>query len=178
LLALKMNIKENLVKMIDLSKVSLDLAYLSLIEKNRMLDKEIENIQKEIGTLKFETEKLVFKIMDKTERKISILDLLDYIKEVNEIAIKISGLKKKETHPLISDVLNEISERIIRIKITKNDIISTQKLSKRYGIKVLMIKRGKETILPFKRNILLKRNDLLFIIGSEFDKDVINEIYK
>ncbi len=173
-----MNIKENLVKMIDLSKVSLDLAYLSLIEKNRMLDKEIENIQKEIGTLKFETEKLVFKIMDKTERKISILDLLDYIKEVNEIAIKISGLKKKETHPLISDVLNEISERIIRIKITKNDIISTQKLSKRYGIKVLMIKRGKETILPFKRNILLKRNDLLFIIGSEFDKDVINEIYK
>ncbi len=164
--------------MIDLSKMALDLSYLSLLEEDSFLDKEIANIQDEIEKLKFDTEKLVFKIVDKTERKISILDLLDYIKEVSETAAKITQIKDKEVHPIIKDVLDEISEKIISISISKDNVISTKKLSNKYGIKILMVKRGKERILPFKKNVLLKKGDKVFIIGSEFDKDVINEIYK
>lgn len=164
--------------MIDLSKVSLDLAYLSLIEDNKLLDKEIEKIKNEIETLKFETEKLVFKVTDKTERKISILDLLDYIKEVSETSQKIISIKEKEVHPILKEVLDEISEKIIQIKVPKDNVISTQKLTKEFGIKILMVKRGKDIFLPFRRNVLLKKNDSLTIIGSDFDKDVITRIFE
>lgn len=171
-----MNIKENLIEIFELTKTCMDLSQLALYLNEKEIEEELEKVYEKISSLKFETEKLVFKIKEKNDVRVSILDLLDYVKEIVDASIKIKDLNKRDVHYIIKEAIKGLNERIILMKINKETNVSTGKIAQRFGIRISMIKRKGEFLFPYRKSIRLNKDDEIYIIGTDFDKDVIKEL--
>ncbi|PIN86845.1 hypothetical protein COV19_02465 [Candidatus Woesearchaeota archaeon CG10_big_fil_rev_8_21_14_0_10_44_13] len=172
-----MNIKENILRMKDMTELMLDLAYSAVFLKDRQIVDKVKDMHKEIGLLEEQTLKMVFKIKESDEDRMFIVNLTDYIKDISNAALQIAELSSgKGTPPIVRDILTESSKMVITAKIHPkssyaNKMIGQNHIRTNTKATIIGVKRSGSWIFSIDKNFRLMPDDEVIAIGSyEADK--------
>jgi uncharacterized protein with PhoU and TrkA domain len=166
------NIKENILKMKNLSELMVDLAYSALFLEEEVILNEVRDIHHQIKHLEEETLKMLFKIRETDEQRLVLMDLIDYIKDIANSALRIAELSEsEELPPIVADILGSGDTRIIVEKVAPKSTLANKKLGDSKvgsytGAKIIAIRRNNTVDCDVTRNTVIKENDELIATGS------------
>lgn len=99
------NIKDNLLRMKQLSEHMVDLAYDAVFSQDRLLCNQVRKMYDELEQLEELTLKLLFKIKDSDEHRMYLIDIMDLMKEIADGARHIAQLVESRKAP---DIVREV----------------------------------------------------------------------
>ena len=177
------NIKENILKMKNLSELIVDLSYSALFLESKGLNKEVFELYEKIQELEKDTLKMLFKVRVADEKRISIIELMDKIKTISDSACDISSLTEKETPKIIKEVLTKTTERVIVTSLVKNSVLSNKtfgetELRSRINANVVAIKRNNDWLFDINGDTLVKSGDQLVAVGPEEAEELLKKLAK
>jgi uncharacterized protein with PhoU and TrkA domain len=182
------NVKENILKMKDMSELIIDLAYSALFLRDKVIAAQVEEMYKNIQELERDTMRLLFKTRESDKDRIVIIEIIDNIKDIAHSAVNISKLIDTELPSIIETVLSETDERIITATISRNSILSNHtigenRIKENTKANIIAIKRGNSWLFNINKNTKLLQEDLIVATGSEeahklFKKVASGEIKK
>ncbi len=173
-----------LVELKDTSELMLDLAYSSLLLKNKDLAEEVQFLVEHVDDLHTEFELLVLSTeFDSKESKdfLGLIRLGLFTEAIADAGAKISEvvLRGIEPHPVLRMAIEEAEETVVRVQIPKNSefigkSLREAKIPEETGMWILAIKRGKGWIRP-RGSVIIKAKDTLIASGySEGEEDFIS----
>ncbi len=173
-----------LVELKDTSELMLDLAYSSLLLKNKDLAEEVQFLEEHVDDLHTEFELLVLSTeFDSKESKdfLGLIRLGLFTEAIADAGAKISEvvLRGIEPHPVLRMAIEEAEETVVRVQIPKNSefigkSLREAKIPEETGMWILAIKRGKGWIRP-RGSVIIKAKDTLIASGySEGEEDFIS----
>lgn len=166
------NIKENLLRMKDLSETMLDLAYTAVFLLDKKLAKQVDEMNEEMKQIEEETLKILLKIKESDEERIGIIDLADYIRDVAQTAANIAHLPMtKDFGELARDFLEETDETIITGEISPdsefaNKPLGVSKIRSKTRVRILCIKRNGKWVFKIGKDTVLNPGDFVVAVGS------------
>jgi len=166
------NIKENILKMKNLSELMVDLAYSALFLEDESIHKEVEELHHDMKHMEEETIKMLFKIRETDEQRLVIMDLIDYIKDIANSALRIAELSKaKELPDIVKDVLGNSDTRIIVEKVSSKSTLANKKISETRvgsytGTRIIAIRRKNGIDCEVRGSTIIKPDDELIATGS------------
>ncbi len=178
------SIKDNIIKMKNMSELTLDLAYSAAFLKDIKLAKQVEELNNEIKKIEKDVLKLLFKIKENDEKRLLIIELIDSIKDISNSALNISKIARGNNYPeIIKNILSETQERIITCEIKKNSHLINKSLNETKfrtftKTQILAIKRKNEWIFNVNKNTILKENDFLIGKGYEGSSKLVKDFVK
>ena len=173
-----------LVELKDTSELMLDLAYSSLLLKNKDLAEEVQFLEEHVDDLHTEFELLVLSTEFDSKESKDILGLIRlglFTEAIADAGAKISEvvLRGIEPHPVLKMAIEEAEETVVRVQIPKNSefigkSLREAKIPEETGMWILAIKRGKGWIRP-RGSVIIKAKDTLIASGySEGEEDFIS----
>lgn len=166
------NIKENLLRMKDMSETMLDLAYTAVFLHDKNVAKQVEEMNKEMRQLEEDTLKILLKIKESDEDRMGIIDLADYMRDVAQTAVNIANLPMTENFGEIArDFLEETDETIITGVISPdsevvNKPLSFSKIRSKTRVRILCIKRKGKWVFKIGKDTVLYPDDFVVAVGS------------
>lgn len=176
------NIRENLLKMKDMSETMLDLSYSAVFLHDNTLADQVKGMYKEMQKLEDETLKILFKIDEEDEERIGIVDLAGYIKEVGAIAMKISQLSATEEFEEIARaVLGETDERVFSSVVkpqssVANKSLALSKLRTKTKARIVCVKRNNKWVSKINKDTILRPDDFLVAVGDSSAQELFKKI--
>jgi len=172
-----MNIKENLLRMKDMTELMLDLAYSAVFIKDRQIVEKVKEMHKEISMLEESTLKMIFKIKEPDDDRMFIVNLTDYIKDISNAALSIAELPAgRSVPPIVRDILTEGSRTVITAKIFPKSSYAKKTIGDSHirtntKATIIGVKRKGTWMFNIDKDIKLLPNDEVIAIGSyEADK--------
>ncbi|MCX8147459.1 MAG: hypothetical protein N3D84_03260, partial [Candidatus Woesearchaeota archaeon] len=146
-----MNIKENLLKMKNMTEHMLDLAYSAVFLEDREILDEVKQMHFEMSILEENTLKMLFKVKESEADRLFLLDLIGSMKEISNAALHIGVLAEKKAPSIVNEILKESHNKVISAKISSqspysNKTIGESKIWQETNVKILGVKRGKKWI--------------------------------
>jgi len=175
------NIKENILKMKDLSELMIDLAYSALLLQDKRISAEVERMYKQVISLDQDTLKMIFKIRIHDEERIFFIELADNVKDIANTAVHISRQAYAPKFPsLVKDILTASDKRVIVKKISKDSIyagktIGEVKVSTFTKARIIAIKRNEDWFFNINKLTPMASNDILVAIGNYEAEKLLNE---
>ncbi|MBS3133699.1 hypothetical protein J4214_00540 [Candidatus Woesearchaeota archaeon] len=175
------NIKENILKMKDLSELMIDLAYSSLLLQDKRISAEVEKMYTQVITLEKETLRIIFKIKVNDEERIFFIEFADNVREIANIAVQIAKQASAPEFPsIIKDILTATDKRIIVKKISKESVyagktIGEVKVSTFTKARIIAIKRREDWFFSINKLTLMETDDTLVAVGSYEAEKLFNE---
>jgi len=169
-------IRNALAEMRDLSSLTVDMAYSSILLRSREVAEEVREIEEKFDTLTYKlwlaTLKTAKREKDVT-RLNSILQLIGCMERISDAADSIADivLRKMELHPVFTRALAEADEQIGRADVAKRSEFVGKSLKElnlwtTMGAYVLMIKREKRYMFDPSRRTRIRAEDSLIVRGS------------
>jgi len=164
-------IRKTIVEMKNLSELSIDLAYSSILFASQDIANEVSNIEAKLDELRIELEHLVLTYAKEVQEVDQLRGLLrlgtssEMISDAsNEIAEVV--LSDIELHPILQYAMSEGEEVIIKVEISKGSILEGKSFSESYaeqetGMQVIALKKKSEG-----RWIYHPKGDLVFESGD------------
>jgi len=168
-----MNIKENILRMKNVSELMIDLAYSALFLRDIEIAKEVESMYKELRLLEKDTLKLIFKIREPEEERIFMIDIMNTISGLAHSALRLADLTKSESYPsIIKDVLSITEKRTIVAKIAPHSIyanktIEESAIKEKTGARIVGIKRNNKWFFKIEKTTRLLAGDEVLAVGSK-----------
>jgi len=165
------NIKENLLKMKNISELMVDLGYSALFLQDKGIVKEVMELDKNIRNLEKENLKYIFKIRTSETEKIKLIELMQNIRDITNAAVDMCSLISGDSiPPVVKDVLEETEERIITAKVAKKSVLNNAtvgeiKIRTFTKVNILSIKRGDKWIFRINRDTKIYEGDSLVGVG-------------
>ncbi len=166
-------IRDNILRMKDVSEVMVDLAYSALFLREKGLAKEVAELYGEMNKLEDQTLRMLFRVRGIEEERLTIINLIDHIKEISQSALHIAELTKIRTIPsVISDLLKESGRRVIAETITKSSpfahkSVADAEIHVRTTAHPLAIRRQGKWIVEVEEDTTLLPGDLVICIGRK-----------
>lgn len=167
-----MNIKENLLKMKDMTELMLDLAYSAVFLRDKQITDKVKEMHKEIAILEESTFKMLFRIREPEEERMFLVDIIDSIKDISNAALHIAELSMTRQAPsIIRDILSQTTKRYIAVKISPKSpyarkIIGDLKIRSETGASIMGIKRDGVWDFNIDSATKLMPDDEVMAIGS------------
>ena len=184
------SLRKELSKMRDLSDITVDLAYSSLMLGSMEVAEEVREIEESFNKFNYKAWLDTLTIASKLESDIprlnSVLQMVKCMEKISDAADSIVDvvIRKIELHPVFAKALSETLEKICRVKVAKgsrfvNKTLEELNLWGTVGVYVLVIKRGNKHIIAPGGNVKLKAGDVATVRGSfegieKFEKDAFS----
>lgn len=175
------NIKDNILQMKNISELMVDLAYSAVFLQDLNITNEVGKMLAKIKSLEEDTTKLLFKIKESDEKRMLLLELIDYIKEISNAAYNIAGLSKSEDIPsIVPEVLKDSDARVIIYTMQKNPRMVKRKVGElrimsETGARIIAVKRKEKWSFSIDKNTKLLASDFIVAVGpAESEKKLIN----
>jgi uncharacterized protein with PhoU and TrkA domain len=177
---------EKLVELKDTSELMLDLAYSSLLLKNKELAEEVQFLEEHVDDLHTEFELSVLSIgFDSKESKdyLGLIRLGLFTEAIADAGAKIAEvvLRGIEPHQVMKMAIEEAEETVVRVQVPENSkfvgkSLYEARIPEETGLWILAIRRGKGWIRP-RGSVIIAANDTLIASGyAEGEKDFISLI--
>ena len=174
------NIKENLLKMKNISELMVDLAYSAVFLQDKKISSEVKKLNEEMKELQKTIMKQLFKVRESDEHRMVIIEMVNGIRDISSAAGSISGLVTADDFPsIVKDVFKETDERVITANVSKNSDFANKKV-KDLNIKLhtkanlIGIKRGEDWIFDVG-NAELHTEDFVVAVGTEEAEDLFKK---
>jgi len=179
---------KNLVDIKDCSILILDLAHYILMEQNKELMDEVEDLEVHMDWIHMETLNKLNELIGEVDSG-TFMGLISMIKELEDIAdagasiSRIIGLQEEfpeEYKELFKHVFESTAERVKTITISKPIILSNfEHFLRKYGGHVLAVKTSDGWIAyPLARNLSLNPGDKLILVYQEEFKDEVEKLIR
>ncbi len=170
-------LRSQLSKMRDLSDITVDLAYSSLMLGSAEVAEEVREMEEAFNRFNYKVWLNVLKIASKEKRNIaqlnSVLQMVKCMEKITDAADSIVDvvIRKIELHPVFAKALSETMEKICRVKISGGSRFADKTLEKlnlwgTVGVYVLVIRRGGKHIITPGGNMKLRADDVVTVRGS------------
>ena len=172
-----------LIEMKNISQLMVDLAYSSVIFRDKDLAEEVLRLEERVDQLTYIlTMNAVLAVRDK-EDAIDVAGILKAATAIDGISnaaadIAIVELRGLGIHPLLLEAFESTEERLGKITVSPNSpfvgkSLSTLMLPQRYGVDVAAIRRGVEFIIDPSGSDVVKSGDILILRG---DREGLEEV--
>lgn len=165
-------IKENLLKMKNLSELMTDLAYSAVFLRDKTITAEVEALYKQLRVLEEGTLKMLFRIRTPEEERIWMIDMMDSISEIGHCALRLADLTKVAAYPtIIRDVLKATDKRVLTESVARrsqlaNRTIGESDVETKTKVRILAVMRKGRWNFKITRDLLLKPGDMIVAIGT------------
>lgn len=167
-----MNIKDNLLRMKDMSELMLDLAYSAVFLKDKAIADRVRELHQEMAALEESTLKMLFKVRESDEARMFIVDFTDYVKDIANSALSIADLSQKKDMPsIVKDILTESGQRLILVTISAksdyaNKTIGESQVRSDTRANIIGIKRDNKWIFSIGPDTKLLPGDEVIAVGT------------
>ncbi len=169
------NVRELLTETKDVSDSIIDLAYASILYKDKELAKQVRKLENRMDKLMYQIRALVamsVRNYEDADRTTGILQIASAAESISNAAGDIANLVLRdiEIHPVVRDTLTFAEEKIARIKIRPESDLIGEKLQNinlptRLAIWILAIKREDSWITLPESDQTLEKDDTVIIRG-------------
>ncbi len=180
------SVRTILREMKDLSELMVDLAYSSVLFDLDDIGEEVLNLEEEISDLRYELEQHILLAADNPEQAKSLTAILHVAAAASEISNAAGDIAKivvndLRLHPIILEALKLAEERIIRVRVKENSILSGKSIGDlalplKLGAVIIHIRRGTRRIYDPGEEVVLKPEDALLVRTTETSAPVLREI--
>jgi len=170
-------IRKTIVEMKNLSELSIDLAYSSILFNSREIANEVSNIEAKLDELRAELEHLVLSYAKEVQEVDQLRGLLrlasasemisDASNEIAEVVLSDIGL-----HPILQYAMSEGEEVIMKVEISKGSALEGKAFSESFaeqetGMQVIALKKKSEGrwIYHPKGDLVLEIGDIMIAKG-------------
>jgi uncharacterized protein with PhoU and TrkA domain len=178
-----------LIDMKNLSELSVDLSYSSLLYYNEEIAQEVHYLESRIDDMKFDLQQFVLKSSrhfmgyENLKPLIALLDLAnsseliaDAAKEIAEIVVK-----KMEVHPIFKKAMAESDEIITVVEVSEmcnldGKTLGEARVESNTGMHIVAIKRGNRWITKPGARTVIKNGDLLIAKGTREGEELLKEM--
>ena len=178
-----------LIDMKNLSELSVDLSYSSLLYYNEEIAQEVHYLESRIDDMKFDLQQFVLKSSrhfmgyENLKPLIALLDLAnsseliaDAAKEIAEIVVK-----KMEVHPIFKKAMAESDEIITVVEVSEmcnldGKTLGEARVETNTGMHIVAIKRGNRWITKPGARTVIKNGDLLIAKGTREGEELLKEM--
>ncbi|RLG56677.1 MAG: hypothetical protein DRN83_03490 [Hadesarchaea archaeon] len=169
------SVRELLTEMKNVSDLMIDLAYASVLLKNRELAERVHELEAKMDELMYQIRTIAAVVTRNVHeaRKITgILQVASAAESISNATGDIADLVRSRAriHPVVQDAFRVSDEKIASIKIRNISTIRDKKLcdlklASSIGVSVLAIKRRGEWIIPVTRESFVLSGDTLIVKG-------------
>lgn len=169
-------VKDLLVKMKDAAMLAVDLAYATMLFKDREIANEVLELEKEIDTHAYHLQMnamLVARDADDAEALQSLLQIAHISDKISDAAADIAHavLEGGELHPVILEGLKSMAEPVVAVRVSQNSKLCRKKLidiemKSGLGVRLLAIRRGSEWIIDPKDEERIFGGDVIIARGG------------
>ncbi len=171
------SLRKELSKIRDLSDVTVDLAYSSLMLGSTDVAEDVREIEEDLDKFTYrawlDTLTIASRLESDIPRLNSVLQVVKSMERISNAADAIVDivLRKIELHPVFARALAETAERICRVRVPKNSemvgmTLDDLNLWETTGVYVLIIRRGRQHIITPGHDVKLRAGDILTLRGS------------
>jgi len=176
------NIKENILRMKDMSEIMSDLAYSALFLQDRKISAEVNRLYQEVQQLEEDTLKMLFRIKESDEKRMIILNITGFIRDIANASVQIAKLVDSEKFPpVIKDILKESDKRVLTETIVgKSPLVGRTIGGSRVEIstkaRILAIYRKKKWMFDVNDDTRLLTRDLLVAVGDVEAEKILKDV--
>lgn len=176
------NVKENIMEMKNKSELIIRLAYSELLQDNKSLIGEINELYESLIKLEKDTLNLLFRIRVSDDEKYRIINLMEFIKDYGNAAINIIKLNFPDTS-IVRTVLTPPDERVFTGVVIDNSSLANKKLGdsklrSHTNAEIIAVKRKDKWMFQISRDFLVKTDDLLVCVGDERAHEAFKKVIK
>jgi uncharacterized protein with PhoU and TrkA domain len=174
------------VELKNLAEVAVNLAYSSLLFRDKALAVEVANMEEQSDDMQRELEKWVLTVARDYPKPENLRGLIQLARASEAIVDASRGItrlieKEKLLHPVIAVALQETLEVVMQEMIGPGSKISGLSLkqflkSSKLGLSPLAIQRGRRWICRPRPDFLLRENDLLIVTGPPESQAVLHSL--
>jgi uncharacterized protein with PhoU and TrkA domain len=179
------NIKENILRMKDMSEMLVDLAYSAVFLHDAKISKEVQDVYAKLELLEEDIYKALFKIRDSSdEERLYIMEITDHIKGIANNANEIAKLATTKIQPsIIKDIFSDSEKRVIVEKVIKTSnfvkkTIGELKIRTFTRGTIIGLRRRDNWIFNIDKDTIIEEGDEIVVVGSSHAqkllKDAIN----
>ncbi|MEM4260284.1 MAG: TrkA C-terminal domain-containing protein [Candidatus Woesearchaeota archaeon] len=176
------NIKENILKLKDMSELMVDLSYSAVFLHDTKICKEVEDMFNNFEKIEEEIYRALFKIRDiSDEERLYIMEITDRIKGIADNAKELSRVSKNKKQPdIIQDIFSNAEKRVIVEKVPKTSIyvkktIGELKIRTLTRGTIVGIKRNDNWIFNINKDTTLDAGDEIVLVGSAHTEKLIRD---
>lgn len=178
-------IREMVLDMKNLSELSLDLAYSSVLFNNKEIAYHVSQIEQQLDDLRASLEKMVLQYAKKSEdvdQLRGLLHLADASERISDASKEIADIisSGKDLHPILLTAIMESDETIIMVKVKPNSQIAGKTMAEA----MMEIKAGMDAIAMRKYSdqrwyynpkgdITIEAGDVIIAKGKKGNEDVL-----
>ncbi|MBE8539002.1 TrkA C-terminal domain-containing protein [Geoglobus acetivorans] len=178
-----------LIEIKDLSELSVDLGYSSIIFYNEDIAQEVYYLEEKIDNLKMELLKWTLQAAknaegdDEIKILMSLIEIAYSSEVIADAAKDIAGIvvNQLEIHPIFKTAMLESDEIIAVVEVLKGceldgKTLGEAKVETNTGMHVLAIKRGNRWITKPRASTKIEAGDLLFVKGPKEGEKALTQL--
>ena len=179
-------IEETLKEVKESSELMIDLAYTALLLNNREIAEDVLELEERMDELHLNLEKMALKACSVARDPVSLLSVLRISSAAEELADAASRmaevvLKGIETQPILSFVVEEAEETVVRARVSENSpmagrSIADLDLEDRIGMRIIAVRRGSQWIYDPPDSLKLMPDDVLIARGYSEGREMFLKI--
>jgi len=170
------SVREIVLEMKNLSELMIDLAYSAALFNDKELAEDVIDLEKRIDHLALLLEMHIMiaaRDPEDAESLLAVSRIGSAADKISDAAADIAAIVVHDigVHPIVTKIFENVEERLIRAKVTKDSLIVGKKiheldLAAKMGVDILAIGRNKEWIINPEEYEIIKEGDTLIVRGS------------
>lgn len=172
------NVEDIVLEIKDKSELMVDLAYSSILYDNKIIAKEVYDLEDLVDSLYKDIQKKTLENV--SNKKLSVNDALTVIRlaecgeKISDAAQEIADveLRDVELHPILKMSIRESDQVFTRVQVNEKSVLCGKtlgdiKLASETGMMVIAMRHGNRWLYGPNKNTKIDSGDILFAKGPE-----------
>ncbi|KYC45790.1 MAG: TrkA-C domain protein [Candidatus Methanofastidiosum methylothiophilum] len=180
------SVKDLLVEMKDISELMVDLAYSSILFKNKEIAEDVTELESRMDELNYRiriTAMLAARSVEDAERISAVLQFASASEKISNAAGDLSNiiLRDMKIHPIVYEALEDAEEQIEKYEVSTKSKLAHMTLKKaelgsKIGTYIIAVKRKDTIKYNPSKGFVIKEGDLLIARGSNTGLEILKSI--
>ncbi len=179
-------VEDLLLEIKDVSELSVDLAYSSLLYDSEDIAEEVDELEETLETLQHRLQRKTFEGVAAgkipIDKGLALIRIANAAEVISDAAAEIVDvvLRDMELHPVLASMIRESDATITRARVDAASFLTGQQLGEarlesETGMRVIAIKRGSTWIYGPDRDATLTVDDVLVMRGPPEGVSIVRE---
>lgn len=180
------SVKDLLVEMKDISELMVDLAYSSILFKNKEIAEDVIELENRMDELNYRiriTAMLASRSVEDAERISAVLQFASASEKISNAAGDLSNiiLRDMKIHPIVYEALEDAEQIIDKYEVSPKSKIANMTLKKaelgsKIGTYIIAVKRKNSIKYNPSKGFVIREGDILIARGSNTGLEILKSI--